>query len=207
MGVLRDNLTNPNAPFAEKAALARLANPIEHVAAGDPPIFIAHGTQDALVPMKQSERLAAALDTAEIEHVMRLVIGAGHGFGTQSATVDAEAIAFLTHQLARIPGDFNADGTVDSADYLAWRRDFGTNRADADANGDGSVDAADYIMWRNNLSTTAGSSTAMIATRFARAEVPEPSSLALAVVAAALTRRALTIDHESLLKPCPGKIP
>lgn len=99
IGVLRSNLFNPIPPFPEIAALVQLANPIEHVASGGPPIFIAHGTQDTLVPMNQSARLATALDAADIDHVMRVVVGAGHGFGTQSATVDAEAIAFLTEHL------------------------------------------------------------------------------------------------------------
>jgi acetyl esterase/lipase len=98
IGVLRNNLSNPNPPFLEKAVLARLANPIEHVTVDDPPIFIAHGTQDTLVPMNQSVRLATALDAVDIDHVMRIVVGAGHGFGAQSATVDAEATAFLTNQ-------------------------------------------------------------------------------------------------------------
>jgi acetyl esterase/lipase len=37
IGVLRNNLSNPNPPFPEKAALVRLANPIEHVTPDDPP--------------------------------------------------------------------------------------------------------------------------------------------------------------------------
>jgi acetyl esterase/lipase len=100
IGVLRNNLANPNPPFPETVALARWANPIEHLTLDDPPIFIAHGTQDTLVPMNQSVRLATALDVLDIEHVTRVVVGAGHGFGGQSAAVDAEAITFLTEQLA-----------------------------------------------------------------------------------------------------------
>ena len=151
IGVLRNNLSNPNPPFPEKAALVRLANPIEHVTFDDPPVFIAHGNQDTLVPMNQSARLATALGTVGVEHVMRVVLGAGHGFGTQDATVNAEAIAFLTAQLARIPGDFNGDHTVDGADYLLWTQDYGTNRPEADGNGNGIVDAADYTVWRDHL--------------------------------------------------------
>jgi hypothetical protein len=132
--------------------------------------------------MKQSERLAAALDAADVEHVMRVVNGAGHGFGTQGATVDADAIAFLMQQLTRIPGDFNADGTVDSADYLMWRSAFGTNRADADGNGDGFIDAADYVVWRDNLSTNLGTAAVAPASAIAGAEIPEPASFVLAML-------------------------
>lgn len=103
VGVLRNNLSSPNPPFTEKVALAKLANSIEHVTPEDPPIFIAHGNQDNLVPIKQSVRLASALEAKDIDHVMRVVVGGGHGFGTQSAAVDAEAIEFLAWQLSSIP--------------------------------------------------------------------------------------------------------
>lgn len=103
IGILRENLTNPDSPFPEKAALVRLANPIEHVTPEDPPIFIAHGDQDPLVPTNQSVRLATALEANHIEHVMRVVTGAGHGFGQQGSRVDAQAIEFLSAHLSAIP--------------------------------------------------------------------------------------------------------
>ena len=84
IGTLRNNVSNPNPPFPEKAALVQLTNPNGHVTPDDPPVFIAHGNHDTLVPMNQSVRLAAALDAADIDNVMRVVVGAGHGFGTQS---------------------------------------------------------------------------------------------------------------------------
>jgi acetyl esterase/lipase len=151
MGVLRANLTNPAAPYPTKAALVTLASPITHVTADDPPMFIAHGNLDNVVPQKQSVRLADALAAAEIEHVYRVVVGAGHGFGNQSTTVNAEAIAFLTHAFDRVAGDFNGDQRVDQEDYYVWKGDFGSNRAAADANGNGFVDAGDYTIWRDHF--------------------------------------------------------
>jgi acetyl esterase/lipase len=41
IGVLRANLSNPDPPFPEKAALAASANSITHIKAGDPPMFVA----------------------------------------------------------------------------------------------------------------------------------------------------------------------
>ncbi len=155
IGVLRANLMNPIAPFPEKAALVGLVNPITHVTADDPPVYIAHGDQDTSVPMKQSLRLADALDSVEIENVMRVVVGAGHGFGSQGTTVNAEAIAFLVAQFDKVAGDFDDDGDVDGADFLDWQRQFGstvTAFSGADGNGNGMVDAADYVIWRKNFS-------------------------------------------------------
>jgi hypothetical protein len=187
IGVLRNNLSNPNPPFPEKAALVRLVNPIEHVTSDDPPVFIAHGNQDTLVPMNQSVRLATALDAIDIDHVMRVVVGAGHGFGAQDATVNAEAIAFLTAQLARIPGDFNGNGTVGPEDYELWKANFGsTTFPDADGNRNGIVDAADYTVWRDHLGAMTGSGAGNVQSGMAGAPIPEATSLALAIVAATL---------------------
>lgn len=66
------------------------------------------------------------------------------------------------------PGDFNADGLVDAADYPLWRD--GDPAADFD--GDGQVDADDYAVWANNYGGSA------IKTSHS---VPEPATLFLAV--------------------------
>ncbi len=52
-----------------------------------------------------------------------------------------------------IPGDFNRDNVVTTADYDYWRDNFSATTAPglrADANHDGLVDTADYTIWRDN---------------------------------------------------------
>jgi hypothetical protein len=52
---------------------------------------------------------------------------------------------------ALAPGDYNADGVVDSADFDYWRSTFGlTSRLAADGNSNSVVDAADYVFWRSH---------------------------------------------------------
>jgi dipeptidyl aminopeptidase/acylaminoacyl peptidase len=53
------------------------ASPIDHVAPGDPPMFLVHGRQDPLVPVDQSEAMSAALAAAGVSHQLVLVNG-GH---------------------------------------------------------------------------------------------------------------------------------
>lgn len=53
------------------------ASPIDHVGPGDPPMLLVHGIQDPLVPVDQSEAMAAALDAAGVTHELILVNG-GH---------------------------------------------------------------------------------------------------------------------------------
>lgn len=67
-----------------------------------------------------------------------------------------------------LPGDFNADGVVDAADYAVWRDGLGTTYT-----------AADYTTWKNNYGATnvniVGSATS----------VPEPAMAMLLVIALA----------------------
>jgi hypothetical protein len=89
-----------------------------------------------------------------------------------------------TGQVAAVPGDYNANGTVDGADYVLWRKALGTSTTLPNDSTAGTT-AEDYTVWRQNFGRTSGSGAAVSA-------VPEPASALLAFVAAvglcALTR-------------------
>jgi hypothetical protein len=91
---------------------------------------------------------------------------------------------------ASVPGDYDRDGDNDDADFLEWRRMFGSLVQPgyrADGNGDGMIDAADYVVWRRYFGATVNTSAGQESH-----SVPEPCELALAVVAfmaAAFIRR------------------
>jgi hypothetical protein len=70
--------------------------------------------------------------------------------------------------ISPLPGDFNNDGLVDAADYVAWRErggsqdDYNVWRSNfgsrsftitipGDYDGNGAVDATDYAVWRNGF--------------------------------------------------------
>jgi hypothetical protein len=95
------------------------------------------------------------------------------------------ALAWWTDPTPLVPGDYNLDGTVDTADYQVWRAGFGDSTdtkplIHGDGNKDGTVDAADYAVWRDHVGDVwpgigAGSMDPIA--------VPEPpSSLSLIVV-------------------------
>jgi hypothetical protein len=92
-----------------------------------------------------------------------------------------------------IAGDFNRNGAVDAADYVLWRKTEGsaTNLL-ADGNLDGAVDGLDYSIWRANFGAIAASSSLAGGSHAERrlAAVPEPSSIALAVLAVFAAFRA-----------------
>lgn len=89
-------------------ATATLASPIAHVSAGDPPFLMVHGTDDDLVPVDQSRRMAAALRQVLAPASVIELRGVGHGFvglsssdvGLVRCTVDA----FLTRWLGQPAG-------------------------------------------------------------------------------------------------------
>jgi hypothetical protein len=80
----------------------------------------------------------------------------------------------------QLPGDFNHDGAVDTADYIIWRKGLGTTYTQAD-----------YNDWQTNFGATLGSG-APSAFPFPPSPltpaVPEPSAVALALLASAVLR-------------------
>jgi acetyl esterase/lipase len=146
VGDIRANIANPDPPYPDLIALADSANPITFVDSADPPFFIAHGTNDVVVPIMQSVRLADALAAASVPHTYAPVPGAGHGnLGTNT---NAAAIAFFTAELAAlpsVPGDLDGDRAVELDDLLIVLSDFGCC-AGGDVTYDGITDLSDLLI-------------------------------------------------------------
>jgi hypothetical protein len=112
----------------------------------------------------------------------RLALAAEASFGMEDQ--------FVTLLTPAEPGDYNADGEVDAADYGIWRTAYGSTDLSADGNVDGKVDGADYVVWRQHLQPAQNSAEA------SGANVPEPVTsalllMALAAIAARGQRRPL----------------
>ncbi len=86
----------------EAPAMARLASPVFHVDASDPPLLLLHGDQDPQMPINQSHELAGAYESAGLVAPFVVVHGAAHGgpqfFDHQRLTIVAE---FLDAHLGR----------------------------------------------------------------------------------------------------------
>jgi hypothetical protein len=88
--------------------------------------------------------------------------------------------ALIMPETPLLPGDYNANGKVDAADYAVWRdKSPGTGFLANDAT-PGTISAADYDVWRNHfgleLEFGAGSVSA----------VPEPGTATIVFVATAV---------------------
>jgi hypothetical protein len=78
----------------------------------------------------------------------------------------------------RVAGDYDADGDVDGADFVAWQTNFpkgsGATLAQGDADGDGDVDGADFVVWQTNFPYPPAAGAAA---------VPEPAAWVLGLFA------------------------
>lgn len=92
IGVLRGNPTTQTSKYM----LAQTANPLTHLTVNDPPMFVAHGTADQVVAIRQSERLVCLLEMMDIPFVFEPVLDAGHALPVE---VNALAIQFLLDEL------------------------------------------------------------------------------------------------------------
>jgi endonuclease I len=142
--------------------------------------------------------------TTDLASFSNLAAGASHTFtssfnvtsvgsflATYTLTLSDENLSGATNKtmtltlkgVARLAGDFDGNGSVDSGDYLVWRRSFGQSVATAysGADGDGNtvVDDADYEVWRAHFGQTASASGASLSLS---ATVPEPATALLLAV-------------------------
>jgi dipeptidyl aminopeptidase/acylaminoacyl peptidase len=85
---------------AEQPELARRMSPVAHVSADDPPFYLVHGDRDELVPLAQSEILAAALQNVRVPVTLEVVAGAGHGFGRLKPEMLARVRDFFDRNLS-----------------------------------------------------------------------------------------------------------
>jgi cytochrome c peroxidase len=101
--------------------------------------------------------------------------------------------SFLTNQLfsdpfVTLPGDYNGDGVVDSADYIVWRKNVGdTTSLVADGNNDHHTDNLDYAVWRQNLGKTWQDLAYGSGGGLSSPSVPEPGGAVLVALASLCT--------------------
>jgi hypothetical protein len=105
----------------------------------------------------------------------------GNQFGFDSKELEglgsSQAARLILTYTAPLAGDFNADGSVDAADYVVWRKGLGTTHT-----------ALQYGIWRANFGKTTAS--AAVAT----GNVPEPPTIASMLIVLLMTvssRRSL----------------
>lgn len=96
---LYDTLTQEFTTLDTKATriMDSLLSPAQRVDAADPPVYIAHGTADEVVPVQQSESVIAKLKAAKVPAVLAKKQGAQHVWKTMNQEEDAFVAWFDQH--------------------------------------------------------------------------------------------------------------
>src|SRR5690606_22219393 len=75
---------------------------------------------------------------------------------------------YLASASPAIPGDFNLDGSVDSADLGVWQQLYGTSQTQGylpgDADGDRQVSGRDFLAWQRNFGSSQSQPPSLIST-------------------------------------------
>jgi endonuclease/exonuclease/phosphatase family metal-dependent hydrolase len=93
----------------------------------------------------------------------------------------------ISYHVVPLRGDYNSNGAVDAADYVAWRDTVGEHvpvLAGADGNGDGTIDDEDYAVWRAHFGQSPDSAGAVAG--LPGSVVPEPNARLLVALGGCL---------------------
>lgn len=135
-------------------------------------------------------------------------------WGTISGTFSAIQLPTLTGALAwntsqlyltgvlsvvapGVAGDYNNNGIVDAADYVAWRNNVGTSNILPNDPTGGAIGNTQYNTWRSHFGQTAGSGSG--AAEGAGGTVPEPAGTSILILAAAT---AAIASRRHSTRPC-----
>lgn len=89
----------------QKPDLARLASPVFHVDAGDPPLLLLHGDQDAQMPINQSHELEGAYRKAGRPVEFFVLHGVGHVGDPFFRDEPAQVVLSFLRRAAAVPLD------------------------------------------------------------------------------------------------------
>ena len=112
----------------------------------------------------------------------------GVEFGPGSAGQISRYEFNVTYSLDGLPGDFNDDGIVDTADFTVWRDNLNApDESSLNGNGSGQngVDISDLVLWQSNFGQTSTNT------------VPEPASGSMMLLTFAAAGLALRRSKRS----------
>ncbi len=136
-------------------------------AGADTAIVLTFTPANALIPQTVN---VTAVDDAIVEgnHTSTITHTLSSADSRYNAFFVPNVVASIVdNDSAALPGDYNANSSVDAGDYVLWRKTLGsTTQLQADGSGptvgvpNGVVDQADYTYWRSNFGTAGASSGA-----------------------------------------------
>jgi hypothetical protein len=154
------------ASFLETTDIDNANSELVYIVTSDP----AHGTiKVSGTPVSQFTQQQIGAGLVSYQHDGTATLADSIGFTVDDGQGTASSGTFQI-TIQPFVGDYNANRTVDAADYVVWRKTLNTGPvpaySGADGNGDTAVDQDDYVVWRANFGNAmpAGAeSTAIVA--------------------------------------------
>ncbi len=146
---------------------------------GNQQIVFAMNISDQSKNVEISESLFAALPPQAWDILNAAPIAFANGYMSFSLAPLSGRYILLSEGPLTIPGDYNADGLVDAADFAVWRDRLGSQASLPNDNTAG-VGPDDFDRWIANFGRTVDAGSSSID----YAAVPEPSTLGLLLLAA-----------------------
>ena len=131
--------------------------------------------QDAVMPWLHNRDQVATIEglSPQTDNILYVEFVGENSFGGY-----LNALQIVATAAPGVSGDYNADGKVDAADYVVWRKNEGTtNLLPNDPDG-GTIGQNQYNTWRANFGMINGAGTG------GGAAVPEPATIVVALAAA-----------------------
>src|SRR4051794_12079404 len=103
-----------------------------------------------------------------------------YGTGSSSDGSKEYFFDYLMITAPGIPGDYNNNGAVDTADYTRWRATLGQtspSSGGADGNNNGRIDAGDFEVWRAHFPQPSSANTSFSQPANFVIAVPEPTEI------------------------------
>jgi hypothetical protein len=183
--LLGDQITIPQLPPAPRALFAAHVPPEER---GQHLHYLQYLLDDSPLAAAGAYGFFAQFELsppfpAELSEPLLIVLN--NGLDETSLMTAALAINAAAGDAVALEGDFNNDGTVDAADYVAWRKGIAVPST-----------PQNYALWRANFDRTAGAGSNASAT----GAIPEPACIGLVICAILCTiaRRNSPISIDSI---------
>ena len=131
--------------------------------------------QDAAMPWLHNRDQVATIEgvSPQADNILYVEFVGETGFGGY-----LNALQIVAAAAPGVSGDYNADGTVDAADYVIWRKNEGTTTPLPNDPHGGTIGPDQYNTWRANFGMMNGAGSG------GSAAVPEPATLVVALAGA-----------------------
>lgn len=171
-----------------------------------------NGAQTLVLDGREAAAISSHSNTLVVFRDASDTVTIGGGW-TDAGIIEQDGLSFQRHfqaaatLLVQVPdtlaGDYNQDGSVNAADYTAWRNTLNetvTPGTGADGDGSGTIDQPDYLVWRTNFGANAATQPAQYSVGLASLMAPAADAAAPVAEAVSAPITDVSVEESSLAR-------